>query len=206
MVLGIVHLGNVWVFNRIRRHTAIERQWAPVGDVVGETAPGPGPRPRPLIRRTASLGDAACPVCRRRTPLGGPSADARAGRPRAGRQRRGSVPCSPCSTTSPRWAGDHGRRRRRGDIQGRVGMDRRPVGRGLDSAARQRRRNGPQAPVVRRAQGGDRAGAPSWSAKRGRPRRSMAAARSSGVAVTGRAAPRRANPLDHHRRRPRAVP
>ncbi len=29
MVLGVVHLGNVWVFNRIRRHAAIERQWAP---------------------------------------------------------------------------------------------------------------------------------------------------------------------------------
>ena len=29
MVLGVVHLVNVWVFNKIRRHAAIERQWAP---------------------------------------------------------------------------------------------------------------------------------------------------------------------------------
>ena len=29
MVLGVVHLVNVWVVNKIRRHAAIERQWAP---------------------------------------------------------------------------------------------------------------------------------------------------------------------------------
>ena len=37
IVLGVIHLGNVWVFNRIRRRAAIERQWAPPVAPVGHT-------------------------------------------------------------------------------------------------------------------------------------------------------------------------
>ena len=80
MVLGVVHLVNVWVFNRIRRHAAIERQWAPpvagcvhtgepmILETVGAAPHTPSPPGVLVHARWAPLTvlyDEACPVCRR---------------------------------------------------------------------------------------------------------------------------------------------
>ena len=75
MVLGVVHLANVWVFNRIRRHAAIERQWAP--PVAPDTTRPSGDHDhRPLRRGVPGLPPG--------TPLGRGPAHLRAGRLRAG--------------------------------------------------------------------------------------------------------------------------
>ncbi|MFF3173035.1 hypothetical protein ACFVQ0_10450 [Streptomyces sp. NPDC057900] len=43
LVLGVMHLGNVYVLNRIRRRGMMERQHTPPVAPQGWTPPGPGP-------------------------------------------------------------------------------------------------------------------------------------------------------------------
>ncbi|MGN5637568.1 hypothetical protein [Streptomyces sp. AC154] len=48
LVLGVMHLGNVYVLNRIRRRGMMEREHTPPVAPQGWTPPGPGPWTAPV--------------------------------------------------------------------------------------------------------------------------------------------------------------